>query len=524
MESKEKWFRNRGYLHLSPKLNLEISSENVFRKVKNPNYVKRHAFFPLIHSIIKERRLKTNKSTGRPSHTDHLGKSTAKIRPLHFASHLDSMIFGHYADILKTHYENILQSNPAVSECITAYRQIPLDENKNKSTIHFAHEAFETIKQHAIKDGECVVLKFDIEKYFSSIDHELLKKSWCDLLGTDHLPVDHYKVFRASTKFSYILKDDLRKGVIRKGRKQGFDERELAQNRKLGVESFFGSAREFRESIKNGRIKIYKNPFYRKEDKKAIGIPQGLPISAILANIYLLEFDKKIVEQIVTKRNGFYRRYSDDIIVVVQKEDEDWANDFVNNMILERNVRISKEKTEIFHFKKISDDQHITVIKGYLKKGEQFEFKYPLNYLGFDFYGDKTLIAAKNLSKFYRRMKVSIKKKVKIASKKSLLNDCDRSGTVVFNRQLYRIYTNQNLTSQSLPKRRKRLVKNIYGFFHFKVDDKLPAFKGNYLTYIKRAAKIMNEPAIQNQLRNHKKIFNQYLKKRIEIEKQKIHF
>ncbi|MCH7400063.1 hypothetical protein MM236_18860 [Belliella sp. DSM 107340] len=247
MEKREKWFRNRGYLHLSPKLDLDSYSDAVKKKVSDPDYVKSHSFFPLIHSFLKERRFKLNQKTGKKSHIDHKGKSTAKIRPLHFASHLDSMIFGYYADQLKELYEEALLKSPKVSECITAYRQIPLDSEKNKSTIHFAKEAFDHIKSQVIKEDECVVLKFDIKKYFSSINHKLLKESWCELLEVSKLPEDHYKVFKASTKFSYVLKDELRERSAFKGRKAGFDEKKLSENRKKGIESFFENAKDFRE-------------------------------------------------------------------------------------------------------------------------------------------------------------------------------------------------------------------------------------------------------------------------------------
>ncbi|MCH7399947.1 reverse transcriptase domain-containing protein [Belliella sp. DSM 107340] len=276
------------------------------------------------------------------------------------------------------------------------------------------------------------------------------------------------------------------------------------------------------EAVKAGEIKIYSNPFRSKADGQLMGIPQGLPISAVLANMYLLKFDLEVVNEVVIKRIGYYRRYSDDILVVIKKEEEIWAKDFITKLILEREVIISEEKTEIFHFKKIEEPTGKTKIIGFLKKENAFETKYPLNYLGFDFYGHKTLIASKNLSKFYRRMKTSIKKKVKIAEKKTQTDEHDQIVKAVFKRQLYRIFTNQNLNSTSLPKKRKRLVKNIYGYYKFKTENHFPPFRGNYLTYIKRASNIMNEPAIEKQLRNHKKIFNKYLKKRVE--KQKIHF
>ena len=142
-----------------------------------------------------------------------------------------------------------------------------------------------------------------------------------------------------------------------------------------------------------------------------------------------------------------------------------------------------------------------------------------MNYLGFDFYGFKTLIASKNLSKFYRRMKTSVKKKVKIATKKFQKDEIDRSGVAVYKRQLYKIYTSLNLEKSNATKKRKKLIKNIFGYYYFKSDIQFPPFKGNYLSYAKRAAKIMEEPAIENQIRNHKRIFNKAIRERIRKSK-----
>lgn len=46
------------------------------------------------------------------------------------------------------------------------------------------------------------------------------------------------------------------------------------------------------------------------------GIPQGSPISGMLANLYMLEVDKNINE-LVKAYCGFYMRYSDDFMVVL---------------------------------------------------------------------------------------------------------------------------------------------------------------------------------------------------------------
>jgi hypothetical protein len=116
-------------------------------------------------------------------------------------------------------------------------------------------------------------------------------------------------------------------------------------------------------------------------------------------------------------------------------------------------------------------------------------------------------------------MKTSVKKKVKIATKKFQKDEIDRSGLAVYKRQLYKIYTSLNLEKSYATKKRKKLIKNIFGYYYFKSDIQFPPFKGNYLSYAKRAAKIMEEPAIENQIRNHKQIFNKAIRERIRKSK-----
>ncbi|MEB2785503.1 reverse transcriptase domain-containing protein [Algoriphagus sp. E1-3-M2] len=258
-------------------------------------------------------------------------------------------------------------------------------------------------------------------------------------------------------------------------------------------------------------MKIFKNPFRSKDKKKKIGIPQGLPISSVLANLYLLEFDQNVIHEVVKELGGFYRRYSDDIIIVTDCQHESKIVELVMSLISKYFIAISNDKTEVFHFAMKENGS----VRGALKSKEgNFSDNYPLNYLGFDFYGDRTLIAAKNLSKFYRRMKASIKRKTKVAAKLKPGQIEKKPG--VFFRQLYRIYSNSDLDRYQVRTRRISLTKNRFGEYVYKSKVIPKPMKGNYFSYVKRASRIMGEPAIANQLRNHRKIFNSTLKRRME--------
>ncbi|OAB33137.1 hypothetical protein PMSD_15605 [Paenibacillus macquariensis subsp. defensor] len=61
---------------------------------------------------------------------------------------------------------------------------------------------------------------------------------------------------------------------------------------------------------------------YIKPHSDNFGVPQGSAISAVLSNIYMLDFDK-IVNDNVTEKNGLYMRYSDDFIVILPKDNLD---------------------------------------------------------------------------------------------------------------------------------------------------------------------------------------------------------
>lgn len=505
------WFKIKGYYHISPQTSGNWQDfKNLEKKITSSIFVAKYAFYPLLHTNILERKYKKvppEKVKRAHSFADENGKieKTTKKRPLHYANHFDALIFAYYADKLQKLYEVKLKENQELSRCVTAYRKVSVENilDKNKGNIHFAKDVFEEIKLRTIKHTEIVVLAFDIKSFFSTLNHTFLYKKWSELIGKETLPPDHLNVFKAATKFSFIYKNDL-KG-LGNGNPKKIDEKRLAKIRNnKGFRAYFESPKDFRTSVKEGKIHIFQNQFKNKLGEK-IGIPQGLPISALLANLYLLDFDKTIVKKLIEKENCFYRRYSDDIIIICKPEQVEFVNELVIQEMKKQEVIISEEKTEVYKFQFKNDN--ISILK---KRGIEWDENIPLSYLGFEFYGNKTLIKTANLSKFYRRMIYAVKNKSKIALKIAEKND---EKPRLFKRHLFRIYRNVNLDNYSTKKSFLRFNKLDTGAFKLISEKRIEKPSGNYFSYAKRASEILNEPSILNQIRNEKKIFNQALDK-----------
>ena len=492
MNKKKDWFKVRGYTHLTNNIPIHLR-QRVYRKVSNPKYVSKHSFSPLLFKEIKQRRYKEFKDNGelRRSHKKiKNGKfvSNTKIRKILYASHMDANIYSYYAQkIIQPKYESFLKQDPDLSSAVTAYRQIlTKDKKKFKNNIHFAKEVFDEIK----KRGECVVLAFDIENFFPSLNHKKLKNIWANILGLKSLTKDHYNIFKSVTNFSYIKLSDL------KSKNYHFDEKKLSSLRKEGHNSFFKNV----ESLLDSGIRIYKNQRITEGNK--IGIPQGLPISSVLANIYMFDFDKSIVNELVKIQKCYYRRYSDDIIVVCAKENVISVKEFIHKEIKKIELQISEAKTEEIHFKL----NEFNELESFRLKNTKVLQKYPLKYLGFEFHGQKILIKSSNLASFYRDMKDSIRvknRRIEKIKEKYLLDNAP-----IFKRKIYRLFSYKGIKKRTLKRTKNRMLngKSINIIYHKK-------YRGNYIKYALLASEEMKSPEIKRQLRNHWKILQLELKK-----------
>ncbi len=180
------WMKTKGYLHISQSLQISNKWKIYKSKIENPDFISKYAFYPLIHSIIRERKYKKVDKTKHSNQTDRCHnfknqdgtyEKTAKNRPLHYASHFDALIYAYYASILNDLYDKELKKDYNLDLSINAYRKIIDDKTgQGKSTIHFAKEVFDEIKERSISNSEVGVLTFDIKSFFSSLDHNLLEK------------------------------------------------------------------------------------------------------------------------------------------------------------------------------------------------------------------------------------------------------------------------------------------------------------------------------------------------------------
>ncbi|MBN2647532.1 MAG: group II intron reverse transcriptase domain-containing protein [Thiotrichales bacterium] len=410
------WFKPRTYLHFDN----PIGYKKAKKIVTNIDVVAQHSFYPFLQFTIKTSKISKEKISKKITREN-------KPREISYASHLDSQIYAYYAEQLSKLYEEEL-TQLGLDENILAFRKI----GDGKCNIHFAHDAFEKIKSI----GPSNVVAMDFEKFFDSLDHRILKERWSALLGTTKLPADHFNVYKSLTKFATVNRDELYKNL-------GISKHNPKHNRYR-----ICSADEFRNKVRIGYKLI-------KTNTDLYGIPQGSPISALLSNIYLIEFDKA-VKAYADSCGGTYYRYCDDILFIAPAMvGISTIENFVTGEANKARVKINSKKTVPHEFKYSSG---------------RLETKKPLQYLGFLFDGKNTYLRSGSLSRFSERMKI----KVRLAKKT-------------------RAKCNQERESKGFPKT-EIFKKDIYSrCTHLG--------RRNFIRYGHRAAKIMSSRTIRKQLK-----------------------
>jgi hypothetical protein len=400
----EKWFKLKKYPHIG--LPITISDYNWVKDyIMNSEKIRTHSFLPLIHKCISQRKFRPDKTKNDKTKTGKRYRiKDKKDRHIFFASHIDSIIYSYYNSILAEAYENYIKTTN-FNESIVAYRKIPLLRGSlnNKCNIDFAKTTFEFIKLNNTKKLSVIVA--DVTSFFDNLNHKILKHQWTKILNESTLPPDHYNVFKSLTRIKYIEGEQLFNSYnkimyVERGVPNNSNKREY---KKIEIEKsiYFKEKNVVAYCDKDEFLKNNLNLIVSKNNEK--GIPQGSPISATLANVYMLDFDQTVYDKII-EIEGFYQRYSDDLIVICEQKYEDEIINLIRTNISDSkiaNLEIQSKKTKVYRFENING-----IFKGFEidEKTKAFNFNKTLEYLGFSFDGQRVLVKTSGYSKFYRSM------------------------------------------------------------------------------------------------------------------------
>jgi len=437
----------RRYRHFDgyAQLRMVESGEDIIAStLRDSDAVASYRFYPFLRSDQRRRRFVGNSVKGKKSQVIE-----QKIRPIMYASHHDSLVYSFYAFILRQAYEERIRGS-SLQESVIAYRRIPREDNprRGKSNIDFALEIHNLVKSLPT----CTIICLDIKGFFDNIDHSFLKSRWSILLGVRDLPNDHYHIFRSITKYRYAFLNDVL-GALNLGRMRN------------------GKFRYHTGVERRGRLctpQQYRTRARPLEhsNKSTVGIPQGSPISDILANLYLECFDRKLVERLDLLEFGWYRRYSDDILIVCPAER---AKEIYDNILVDiglERLRLSIKKTEavlIDSVKKTVQDITYELTKEDIHKGRRREV---FQYLGFEMDASGMHVRSGTVAGHYRRAKRRAKAQARaLASLRG--NGTEgalKRSSSNRSRMQYFINVERRTGSVRVRKQKQKIIRRVRGF------------------------------------------------------------
>lgn len=379
----EDWHLRKSDLKKYPHFDPVISARKAEAYAADANCVARHTFYPFIRYSQRWTRFAPKG-----------GRGIVKERPIRYAARRDAYIFSRYRHVLSEKYELELK-RLGLGESVLAYRHIPTADGRGgKCNIHFAHDAVLKIREFG--DGFAIAL--DISSYFECLDHARLKQAWCRVLGVNRLPADHFKVFQAITNYAVVDKMILYERLGHFGEKNS-----TGANASKGYLTSFDDmpkqlcrGKTFRELVsgRGGRKSIIEKNY------KDFGIPQGAPISDLLANIYLLDFDSTVSEW-VRGIGGVYYRYSDDVLIAAPGSEAAGRDLMERTRALIRQfgsrLEIKEAKSSLFVLRRQGADQGIELALG-------TQGKNGLEYLGFRYSGKKVYLRDATVSSLRRKI------------------------------------------------------------------------------------------------------------------------
>lgn len=413
----------KSYAHFDAPASLAMPT--IRKYVMDSQTVAAHGFYPFIHFT---------KTISR------FGKKQPKLRELYYCSHIDRCVYQRYSFLINQKYNDRIKGTP-IDNVAIAYR-----DNLGKNNIDFAKEAFEAIKSK----GHCLVVIGDFTEFFDRLDHQYLKAMLCNLLEVEKLPHDYFAIFKNITCFSSW---DWKLLVEQSGHKIT----EPGIRTKLNKQKRILTKAQFQQN---------KSSIKRNKSNK--GVPQGSPISAVLSNVYMLQFDKEI-SSFVSAANGVYMRYSDDFLLVLPYESEHKIHEHESYIFSQvdkiAGLDLQKDKTAAYIYNSGS------IVAFPSNKPAK------IDYLGFIFDGANIKLRPKAITKYYYRM--------------------------------YRKARNIGNNNWQSPKGKRISAKNLYDIYSSNGE------KQTFIDYAKRAKGILklNDKEADSLIKHHKRKITQAIKR-----------
>jgi Reverse transcriptase (RNA-dependent DNA polymerase) len=361
-----------------------LSKREMRKLATDSTRVAHHQFFPFLRFVEEWQPFRRKRGKPGP-------KPDRKSRTIRYASRRDTAVFSYYRSLLSDRYEARL-AELGLEDAVLAYRRILTPAGSGKSNINFALEAFQEISRHS----SSVVLALDISKFFESLDHERLEAAWASLLDVTELPPDHKHVFENITRYADVSRDE---ALVRLGHAKWLSAGagQVLRITAKPIPIQLCSPAEFRLKV-GGRGGIYPKLIERHADPH--GVPQGAPLSDLLANAYLMTFDVEL-KRYASALGGRYFRYSDDILLVIPStnpKEADAAEAFAASCIKASGnaLQIKPAKTSAYLYERKGGELNFSHLRGRAPNG--------LEYLGFRFDGEKAHVRASTLSRLHRNI------------------------------------------------------------------------------------------------------------------------
>lgn len=290
---------------------------------------------------------------------------------------MDAHIQAYYAHqlgmMLEARYQEPFGSS------VLAYRRFP----DKRCNIHFALDAIEEVRRL----GNCEVIALDVSGFFDSFSHSVLKAAWCRLLAYERLPGDHFAVFQSVVADSAIRLDRIRDVLGETRSRTGADGARICTPTQL-----------------RSQLRAHLKPRYQlvcEIKGEAVppaprGVAQGTPISAVLSNIYMLECDEMLHDEL-ERIGASYRRYCDDILIIAPPGFGEVAERLVAERLASLDLSINASKTAKVAFS-WGDGNLLCLDLATTSRSAT------LDYLGISFDGRNIRLRDSTISRFAKKM------------------------------------------------------------------------------------------------------------------------